>query len=166
MFLSLATILILWRVMDLKKLYCALIRSVIEYSSVVYHSQISKYQSNRLEKVQKKCLKIMFGYGKSYRSLLEKSGLETLESRRTRQFTKFAEKMAENKNCRHYFTMSERRNIQTRHQKKYIEFFARTDRLYRSPLYKMRRILNQTPDSDRFNNPESIDLSHLFNDPF
>ena len=29
---------------DLLKLYCTMVRSVLEYSSVVYHSQISKYQ--------------------------------------------------------------------------------------------------------------------------
>ena len=38
---------------DLKKLYCALVRSVLEYSSVTYHSMVTKYQENQLENVQK-----------------------------------------------------------------------------------------------------------------
>ena len=53
----------------------------------------------------------------------------------------------------------------TRNRKHFKEKTARTDRLYRGPVYAMRRHLNSTPDSDRFNNPVSVDLSHLFNDP-
>ena len=41
---------------DLTKLYSALIRSVLEYSSVTYGPMLSKAQSNRLEQVQKNCL--------------------------------------------------------------------------------------------------------------
>ena len=52
-----------------------------------------------------------------------------------------------------------------RNKKIYKEEFARTDRLYRSPLFKYRRLLNETPDEDRPNN-EIIDVDHIFNDPF
>ena len=63
---------------DLKKLYSALVRSVLEYSSVTYHSMITKKQSNDLEIIQKKCLRCMYGYQKSYEELLSESGMETL----------------------------------------------------------------------------------------
>ena len=65
---------------DLLKLYCSLVRSVLEYSSVSFTSMLTKYQSNRLENVQKRCLKMMFGYDKNYSELLQLSGLQTLES--------------------------------------------------------------------------------------
>ena len=71
---------------DLKKLYCALIRPFLEYSSVVYHSQISKFQSNRLGLVQKRCLKIMYGYKKSYSQLMNESGFESLKIRREKLY--------------------------------------------------------------------------------
>ena len=60
---------------DLKKLYCSLIRSVLEYSSVTYHSMLSKSQENKLEKIQKKCLRCIYGYDKSYSELLKESEL-------------------------------------------------------------------------------------------
>ena len=53
----------------------------------------------------------------------------------------------------------------TRNTEVYQERFARSDRLYNSPLYAIRRLLNNTPNSDRFNNPDFVDLSHVFNDP-
>ena len=42
---------------DLKKLYCALVRSILEYSSITYHSMLTRKQENDLEMVQKKCLR-------------------------------------------------------------------------------------------------------------
>ena len=81
---------------DLKKLYCVLVRSILEYSAVTIHSQISKYQSNRLEKIQKQCLRIMYGYGKSYSELLGLLGLQSLKDTRRAQFEKFAESAVKN----------------------------------------------------------------------
>ena len=56
---------------DLKKLYCALVRSVLEYSSITYHSMLTKKLENDLEMVQKKCLRCIYGYAKSYEDLLK-----------------------------------------------------------------------------------------------
>ena len=149
---------------DLNKLYCALIRSVLEYSNVIYHPMISNYQSNRLKGIQKRCLRVMYGYKKSYGALLEESGLKTLKSRREEQFLKFARKTSENPNYSDLFP-KKNNDIRTRNYKEYEERFARTDRLYRSPVYAMRRALNATPTSDHYNSPEYVDLSFLFNNP-
>ena len=147
------------------KNYVSLVRSVLEYSAVVFHSQISRYQSNRLENVQKRCLRIMYGYNKTYEELLKLSGLQSLQERRRSQFKKFAEKMSSNPNYSRFFPLNQTA-ANTRHAKTYKEFFARTDRLYKNPLYAMCRLVNQTPDSDRYNNPLYEDLSHFFNDPY
>ena len=77
---------------DLTKLYSALVRSVLEYSSVTYHSLLTRKQENDLETVQKKCLRCIFGYGKSYEDLLGESGMTTLKVRRERAVEKFARK--------------------------------------------------------------------------
>ena len=55
---------------DFKKMYCSRIRSVLEFSSVSFTSQISKFPWNHLENVQKRCLKIMYGNNYSYLSLI------------------------------------------------------------------------------------------------
>ena len=106
----------------------------------------------------------MYGYDKSYGALLRLSGLETLKSRREVHFQKFAKKTSENVNYKHLFPKNTS-SVRTRHSKLFKEEFARTDRLYNSPVFAMRRALNNTPAHDRFNNPNYLDLSHIFNDP-
>ena len=149
---------------DLKKLYCALVRSVIEYSSVTYHSMLSKKQENDLEMLQKKCLRCIYGYNKSYDELLKESGLEPLKTRRERAFLKFAKNSANNPIYAHWFKLNPNQTSQ-RCPKIYEERFARTSRLYNSPLFSMRRILNNTPDDDNAPVRQNfMDLAHLFDD--
>ena len=106
----------------------------------------------------------MYGYDKSYGALLKLAGLETLKTRRERHFKKFAEKASENENYKHLFPKNNC-TVRTRHAKVFKEEFARSDRLYNSPVFAMRRVLNNTPSHDRFNSPNYLDLSHIFNDP-
>ena len=149
---------------ELITLYSALFRSVLEYSSAIFGPMLTKYQSNEIERFQKRCLKCMFGYDKSYRELLEISGLPTLEERRNNAIVKFARKTAKNENYRHLFPLNEStKNL--RNTKLYKEEFARTERLYKSPLFKFRRIMNDTPDEE-FHRDNINDLDHLFNNPF
>ena len=108
---------------------------------------------------------MMFGYNKSYSELLAESGLETLSDRRTKALKKFAEKCVKNDMYSDLFPLNEV-EVNTRDKKKYKEIFARSDRLYKSPVFTMRRLLNNTPDIDKTNNPHLVDLSHMFNDPF
>ena len=133
----------------------------MEYSSVTFGPMISKYDINRLENIQKKCLRTIFGYGLSYEDLLKKSKLETLEERRQKALLKFANKAADNPRFMHWFPLN--RNRTGRHGKQYEEMFAQSDRLCRSPLFTMRRLLNDTPSHDRNCNPKFLDLSHMFN---
>ena len=81
---------------DLKKLYSGLVRSVIEYSSITYGPMLTQYQSNTIENIQKRCLRAMYGYNKSYAELLEESGFQTLKNRREIALEKFARKSLAN----------------------------------------------------------------------
>ena len=64
------------------KAYKSILRPFVEYCSVVYHSLIPKYLSDRLEAVQKLAVRIIFGETKDYRSVIDEGILETLASRR------------------------------------------------------------------------------------
>ena len=149
---------------ELITLYDSLVRSVLEYSSVIYGPMITRYQVNELERFQKRCLKCIFGYDKKYSEILEISGLPTLENRREVAMLKFADKTSQNDNYSHLFPRFDHQR-QLRHQKTFVEEFARTERLYKSPLFKYRRMLNETPDR-QFASEKLLDLDHLFNDPF
>ena len=76
---------------DLIDIYILFIRSVTEYCSVAFHSSLTQQQSNKLETIQKTCLKVILGEMYiSYIAALEMSGLETLYSRRQKRCLDFA----------------------------------------------------------------------------
>ena len=58
---------------DLLNIYILFIRSVTEYCSVLFHSSLTQAQSNKVEKIQKTCLKVILGD--------EYEGLRNLEFR-------------------------------------------------------------------------------------
>lgn len=66
---------------DVVKVYCSIIRSVLEYCAPVWHPGLTRTQSDEIEKVQKRCLRIIFPH-ESYRSALSTCGLERLCDRR------------------------------------------------------------------------------------
>ena len=45
---------------DITLIYCAIIRSILEYACAVWHSGLTTTQSNDIERVQKRCLRIIY----------------------------------------------------------------------------------------------------------
>ena len=72
---------------DIVKVYCSLIRSILEYASVVF-ADLPEYLCNILEKVQKRALAIIFPDA-SYDQALAKADLTSLGSRRLESCSKF-----------------------------------------------------------------------------
>jgi len=66
---------------DIIHVYIAIIRSVLEYACPVWHPGLSKAQSNEIERVQKRCLRIIYP-SLTYIQALSISGLNTLLARR------------------------------------------------------------------------------------
>ena len=140
----------------LKEVYVSIMRSVLEYSSNVYHSQLNRHLTDLLERMPKRVLRLIYGYEKLYVDLLQKSQLGSLEQRREKNLVKFAQKTLINPKYEpRWFPEREliRRN---RNTTPYIEETATGSRLYKSPVYTMRRILNGNHTN------EEIDLSGLF----
>ena len=82
--------------MELLKVYFTVIRAAVEYASVVYHSLIPKYLSDRLERIQNQAMKIIFGNSVDYDRLVEEGIIQTLESRRDAACIDFANKAVAN----------------------------------------------------------------------
>ena len=74
----------------LTEIYAEIIRPV------AYDALLTTEMSRRLENLQKTALKIIYGFSRSYQSLLEISGLETLTQRRKKAVQKFASKTLQN----------------------------------------------------------------------
>ncbi len=62
--------------------YCASIRSILEYACQVFHGHLNKELTSQLESIQERALKIIMPDAE-YELALQISGLKTLEERRT-----------------------------------------------------------------------------------
>ena len=126
---------------DLLKVYRSVILPIHDYCSCVYNSSLTQSQASALERLQAQALKTIYGYEHSYRSLLELTGLQTLQARRDARTLKFARKSLANPRFGHWFPLNPVERV-TRNPLIYQETHARTKRLYDSPVFHMRRLLN------------------------
>ena len=69
---------------DLLKVYKSILLPVHDYCSCVYNSSLTLTQEGGLERLQAQALKAIYGYEHLYRSLLQLTGLQTLQERRDR----------------------------------------------------------------------------------
>ena len=129
---------------DLVRVYKSVILPVHDYCSCVYNSSLTQTQSNVLERLQAQSLKAIGGYQHSYSSLLESTGLVTLQSRRDDRDLKFAKKCVQSSRYKPWFPLNPIQRV-TRQPLPYQEFVCRTNRLYNSPIFNMRRRLNGKP---------------------
>ena len=67
---------------DLVDIYTSTIRPVLEYACPVWHTGLPDFLHRNLENIQKRVLRIIFGYFTPYPELLDKSCLPTLRDRR------------------------------------------------------------------------------------
>lgn len=126
---------------ELLRVYKSTILPCHDYCSSVFHSSLTLSQSIRLERLQAKALKAIYGYEPSYRELMVKADLTTLRARREERELKFARKCASSARFAKWFPLGAQGR--TRGPPTYVEQFARCCRCYNSPIYNMRRRLNK-----------------------
>ena len=129
---------------DLKLIYILYIRSILEQSSVVWHTSLSEQNIKDLERVQKSALKIILknryqDYGKSLTIL----DLQTLKQRRDKLSLEFAQKNTRNKTMNDMFKDNTKHHTMTTRKYNKIEVLhCNTDRLMDSAIPQMQRMLN------------------------
>ena len=121
---------------DLITIYTALIRSLLEYCSVVWHHALPSYLSQELERIQKRALKIIVP-ALSYSVALEFLNLRTLDERRNELCVKTLEKISRGGPLVKHLPMTSQHMLhyQTRGANKYIKYIltkCRTERLRRN----------------------------------
>ena len=67
---------------QLVRVYTTYIRPLLEYCAPVFHPGLTAHQAQRIEKVQKRAVKIIAGFDKSYGEILRQLNLDTLADRR------------------------------------------------------------------------------------
>ena len=123
---------------------------------------LSQEQSKRLENLQRKALRIIFGFDKTYETLLAESNIDSLQKRRDVASLNFAQKLVISGRFKHLFPLNYSQGMNTRNRRKYYEEQARTSRLFQSPLFYFRRLLNKQSEEDG-DIDEEDDLINLFN---
>ena len=129
----------------LVEVFKVMLRPILEYCSAVYSSMLTKELEARLEKQQRRALNIIFGFGISYEDLLIRANTTTMAERREVACSNFAKSLVNSERFGAFFPeqVYPEDAAVTRNRKTYREDFARSSRLYNSPLYSMRRFLNQ-----------------------
>ena len=132
---------------DLVQIYMAFIRSVIEFASNVYGGFLSETQSDDLERLQANALRAAYGSNMSYRRCLLKSEIPTLRERRHLLFMRFTKKILKNTHFRNrWLPENDPIKYSLRHVEKYKIGKLRCERMEKTPIIRMRRLLN---DLDR-----------------
>ena len=71
-------------------LYYSMIRSAVEYASVIYHSLIPKSLADQLERIQRQAIRIIYGWNIDTDTLMQVKDIDTLEKRREKAILGFA----------------------------------------------------------------------------
>jgi len=85
-------------------IYITIVRCVLEYACVVWNHNLPTSQSDKLESIQKRALRIINGdvsFGMPYASLLYLSDLESLSNRRSKLSKTYFDKICHDDSCLH-----------------------------------------------------------------
>ena len=136
------------KTIDLLDVYKLFIRSILEHCSVVFHSSLAQEDVQNLERIQKTSLKVIFGDEyESYESALQKSGLETLHSRRETRCLEFAKRCIKHPVHSRLFPLNEFHQSDApsnavRNPEKFLVNFAKTGVYKKSAIPYCQRLLN------------------------
>ena len=129
---------------DLLCVYLAVLRPILDFASPTYHSLLTKQQSQALEALQKRAVKIIFGINASYTQLVSSGRLQALEQRRRELCLSLARKASNSaKFGGTWFPRKPKTIYNTRNPEMFADERAKTERMRRNPLNYMRRELNK-----------------------
>ena len=127
---------------DIVTIFATVIRPVIEYAAPVYQPMMTATHVEQIKKLQQRALKVIYGQKTSYSKTLEASGLPTLAERRKEIMKKFVKKISISKTFERWIPTHRPYSYGLRNELKYQEENAHTERLYNSPIFYIRRLLN------------------------
>ena len=130
---------------DLKNIYILFMRSMLEQSATVWHSSLTEENASDLERVQKSAVKVILDQKyNGYQNGLAQLGLENLRERRENICLEFARKCVKNKKLDHMFPKNvNTHSMETRNKETYMVQHANTERLQKSAIIHMQKLLNE-----------------------
>jgi hypothetical protein len=135
-------------------LYVLKVRSVLMFGAVAFHSSLTQELSNRLELQQKKAFKIILGSQyRSYSNALQLTQLPRLDTLRSEAYLWWSLKAQLNPKHADMFPLNQS-TVNTRHRKKFKEYYCHTAKYYKSAIPSMTRSLNEYFASQISSTPE------------
>ena len=136
---------------DLKDVYFLFIRSLLEQSATVWHSSLTKENSDDLERVQKCAVRIILGQEyNGYEKALIRLDMESLKNRRETLCLNFALKCLKNKQTKNIFPENiKSHQMKTRTSERFMVQHANTERLRNSSVIYMQKLLNQNEQNSQ-----------------
>ena len=130
---------------DLKKIYMLQVRSKLEQSAVVWHSSLTQKNISDLERVQKSALKLILKERYiDYKNALNVMKMDTLSIRREKLCLKFAKDCVRNEKLHDMFPKNKKFHLMDmRSSYKFVVKKAKTERLQRSAIVNMQKLLNK-----------------------
>ena len=111
---------------------------------MVWHSSLTQKDKNDLERVQKSALKVILKERyTNYKDALDVINMDSLEMRREKLCLKFAKACLRNEKVADMFPINKKDHAMDKRQnEKFVIRKARTERLQRSAVMHMQRLLN------------------------
>ena len=125
--------------------YKSIIRPTADYCSVVYNSIIPGYTSEKLEKVQRHAMRIIYGNEGDIGEIMERKGIETLKNRRDKKCLDFALKAANSDRFgkKWFVESNSERNVRETTRRRYVEKRCKNERTRNNPIHFLTRLLNE-----------------------
>ena len=129
---------------DLLQIYKLFVRPILEQSCNVWTSSLTQESSDALERVQKAAYKVILGTNyKTYEEAQEILQTTNLKQRRNKLCLNFANKFVRNPKFQHLFPLNKQKSVmKLRKQEKFKIYHINTERLKKSAIPHMKRILN------------------------
>ena len=129
---------------DMRNLYILYVRSILEQSCVVWNSSLTCENSSDLERVQKAAVRIIMGKNfENYEDALVRVNLPKLSDRRNELCLKFAKKCTQNEKTQSMFPLKRKfHEMEIRNSEEYQVNHANTERMKKSAIPSMQRVLN------------------------
>ena len=122
--------------------YILKIRSILMFGAVCFHSSLSSELSQKLELQQKRSFAVILGSSyRSYNHARSLLNLPRLDILREKACLKWALKAQANPQHAGLFPLIQSK-VNTRHKKKFVEYFCHTTKYYNSAVPHMTRALN------------------------
>ena len=127
------------------------VRASLEYCSTVWHSSLTQADCSDIERVQKAAMRVIMGTRyQGYQEALKFMKIDSLKERRVKMALSFVKKSLRQNIFSSLFPLNENAHqMNTRNPNKYVVKNGNTDRMKRSAVPFLQRLLNEDVNKQR-----------------